>query len=209
MTPPIARRVRAQKKSRPRQSARMLSRARVAAAVRTMAAPSGTARFAAGKALFVTAEKDPGRVYPHFDAIAALLESDSKIVRWNSIQVLAALAPVDNDHKLEAVLDAYLAFIRGSNMVSAANAIRGAGKIALSRPDLLDRILPPILGVEGATYETPECRNVATGHALDALKELWPSVRRRPEVAEFVRRQRSNTRAAVARRAARLTADLP
>jgi hypothetical protein len=174
-----------------------------------MAAPSGTARFAAGKALCVTAEKDPGRVYPHFAAIAALLASDSKIVRWNSIRALAALAPVDSDRKLEAVLDAYLAFIRGSNLVSAANALRGAGKIAISRPDLLDRVLPPILGVEGATYETPECRNVAIGQALEALRELWRSVRRRPAVAQFVRRQRSNPRAAVARRAARLAADLP
>lgn len=174
-----------------------------------MAAPSGTARFAAGKALAVTAEKDPRRVYPHFEAIAALLASDSKIVRWNAMQILALLAPVDQDQKLDGVLDTCLAFIRGSNLVSAANAIRGAGRIARSRPELLDRIVPAILAVEDATYETPECRKVAIGHALDALRELWPSVRQRPEVAEFIRRQRATTRPAVARRAERMAADLP
>lgn len=196
------------KKPRQGQSTRMLTRAQVSAAVRTMIAPSGTARFAAGKALSVTAEKDPSRVYPHFAALAALLESDSKVVRWNALQIVALLAPADTDHKLDALLDKYLAFIRGSNMVSAANAIRGASLIARCRPDLLDRIIPAILEVERATYETSECRNVAIGHALNALSQLGPSVCRRPDVAAFVRRQRSNTRAAVARCAARMTADL-
>lgn len=202
-------RKRPQKKSPAKKSVRMLSTAQVPAAVRTMAAPSGTARFAAGKALAVTAEKDPSRLYPHFDAIAALLASDCKIVRWNAMQILAPLAAVDDAHKLDAILDAYLAFIRGNNLISAANAIGGAGKIALARPDLLDRILPAILEVAHATYETPECRNVAIGHALDVLQKLWPQVRERREVAEFVRNQRANTRAAVARRAERLAADVP
>ena len=203
------RRSRPHKKSSAKKPVRMLAAAQVATAVQTMAAPSGTARFAAGKALTVTAAKDPDRVYPHFDEIAALLASDSKIVRWNAMQTLAPLAAVDKAHKLDAILDTYLAFIRGSNLISAANAIGGAGQIALARPELLDRILPAILEVAHATYETPECRNVAIGHTLTVLGDLWPSVRRRPEVAEFVRRQRTNTRAAVARRAAQLTADLP
>jgi len=208
MASPSARRKPPRKKPRKGQSTRMLTRAQVSTAVRTMAAPSGAARFAAGKALSVTAEKDPSRVYPHFAAIAALLDSSSKIIRWIAIQIVALLAPADTDHKLDALLDKYLAFIRGSNMVSAANAIRGAGQIARCRPDLLDRIIPAILEVERATYETPECRNVAIGQALDALSELGPSVCRRPEAAGFIRRQRANTRAAVARCAARMTADL-
>jgi hypothetical protein len=63
--------------------------------------------------------------------------------------------------------------------------------------------------VRQATYETPQCRNVAIGHALDALRRLWAQVRARPDVAAFVRDQVSNTRPAVARRARELTADLP
>ena len=208
MTPSNTRRERSHKRPRTGQSARMLPRSRVPVAVQTMATPSGAARFQAGKALSVTAEKDPDRVYPYFDAIAALLERDSKIVRWNAIQIVASLAAADTDRKLDALLDTYLAFIRGSNLISAANAIQGAGRIARCRPDLLNWIVPAILAVERATYETPECRNVAIGKALDALRELGPSACRRPEVAAFVRRQKANTRAAVARRAERMTADL-
>jgi hypothetical protein len=62
------------------------------------------------------------------------------------------------------------------------------------------------LGVERAEYETPECRNVAIGHALEALKGLWGEVRGDEEVRGFVERQVGNTRAAVARRAWELMA---
>jgi hypothetical protein len=173
-----------------------------------MAAPSGTARFAAGKSLAATAAKDPARVYPHFDAIAVMLQSESKIVRWSAMRILALLAPADTDRKLDAVLDAYLAFIHGGNLISAANAIGGAACIGRCRPDLLDQIVPAILQVERAAYETSECRNVAIQQALDALLELGPDVCRQAKVAQFIRRQRTNARAKAARKAERMTVDL-
>ncbi len=194
-----------QKRPRP-PAPRVLAPARVPAAVQELAAPSGSARFAAGKALSVTAAKNPGRVYPHFDAIAAGLASDSQIVRWNALRIIAALASADSQRKIDALLDTYLAFIRGGNLISAANAIQGAGCIAYSRPDLLRRILPVLLAVESATYETPECRNVAIGQTLAALEKLGPSVCRRRKVLAFVRRQQTNPRTPVARFAMRLLA---
>lgn len=197
-----------QPKSRKRQTVAALPPAKVAAAVKTMAAPSGTARFAAGKALAITAAKDPARVYPYFDEIAPLLESDSKVVCWNAMQILASLAPADDGHRLDSVLDSYLAFIRGGNLVSAANAIGGSARIGKCRPDLLDRILPAILGAERAVFGTAECRNVAIQQTLDALLELGPDVCRRPEVIKFISRQTTNPRPAAAKRARQLMADL-
>jgi hypothetical protein len=208
MASSTARRKPPRKKPRKRPSPRMLTRAQVAKAVQTMAAPSGTARFAAGKALAATAERDPRRVYAHFDALVVLLQSNSKIVRWNALRVIASLAGVDTERKLDPCLDAYLTPIRGKNLVSAANAIQGAGRIAHVRPDLQDRLIPAILEVERATYEMSECRHVAIGQALNALREIGPSACRRPDVAAFVHRQQTNPRVAVARCATRMADDL-
>lgn len=187
----------------------MLPQARVAGAVATMAEPKGTARFGAGKVLCVTARKDPSRVYPHLDEIAALLDSESKVVRWNALQLMGLLARVDDERKLDSYLDAYLGIITGGNLISAANAIQGAGLIAQSRSDLVERVVRVLLSVEQATYDTDECRNVALGHVLKVLQALGPSVLSRPAVTEFIRRQEGNTRAAVARHAAKLAAGLP
>ena len=79
------------------------------------------------------------------------------------MQIIARLAAADADRKVDGILHTYLGFISAGNLISAANAIQGAGQIGRSRPDLVDRIVPAILGVERATYETPECRNVAIG----------------------------------------------
>jgi len=209
MATSTTRQARPKKSARKKPVVRVLTRTQVGGAIRTMFEPKGTARFAAGKALVVTAEKAPERVYPGFDAVAALLGSDSRIVRWNAMQILARLAGVDKEGKIDEVLDAFIRFIKGGNMVTAANAINGLARIVLARPDLIERTLPAMLGVENESYETPECRNVAIGHALKALAELWPLVSSRPEVAAFVKRQQGNTRAAVARKAGKLAAELP
>lgn len=187
---------------------RLLSRAQVPAAVAAFAAPSGTARFTAGKTLHATAVRDAGRVYPYFDAIAELMGSDCRIVCWEAIRVIAELAAVDTNHKVDALLDRYLAFVSGDSMVSAANAVRGAGKIGHARADLLDRIVPAILVVERATYRTAECRNVVIGHALATLREMGPRIIARPDVLDFVRRQTSNSRRFVARCAENILADV-
>lgn len=184
----------------------VLRAAQVAAAVETLGLPKGTARFASGKALINTAELHPERVYPYFDQLAARLNAESKIVRWGAQHILGRLAAVDADHKLDALLDDYLAPIRGPNLIAAANAIGGAGRIAAARPELLERIVPALLAAGRARYETPECRNVACGAVLDALGRVWPAVRGRADVRRFVQRQRKSTRAAVARRAQKLAA---
>jgi hypothetical protein len=186
------------------RATRTLAGVKIAKAVQRMGAASGTDRYAAGKELIATAEKYPERVYPHFAAVARLLGSDAKIVRWEAQRILALLAGVDAENRMEPLLDAYLAYIRGSNMISASNAIKGAGEIARARPELRDRIVAAILQVEQAAYETPECRNVAIGHALEALKGMWTEVGRDEAVRGFVDRQVGNTRAAVARRAREL-----
>jgi hypothetical protein len=64
--------------------------------------------------------------------------------------------------------------------------------IALAKPDLADRIVDETMKVEKGRYKTAECRNVALGHALDALGRL------------FVKRQLRNPRNATRKRAERL-----
>jgi hypothetical protein len=193
-------------KMKAKKVVRALTAGQVGRAVARLGAPTGTDRYNAGKELIVTAEKFPERVYPHFAAIAGLLGTEAKIVRWEVQRILSLLAGVDVENRMEPLLGEYLAYIRGTNMISAANAIGGAGIIALAQPALRGRIVPAILEVEGAVYETPECRNVAIGHALEALGGIWETVRGDAAVRGFVERQKANTRAAVAKRARELLA---
>lgn len=158
-------------------------------------------RFGASKALRILSERVPELIYPHFDFFAALLSQDNHILQWNATLTLANLARVDREAKIEAILDRYLDLISGPNLISAANAMRGAAIIGVAQPRLVKRIVTRIMRVERTDYTTPECRNVAIGHALKALEELVDLLPDRRAVRLFAARQLGNRRPATSAKA--------
>jgi hypothetical protein len=158
-------------------------------------------RFAASKALRILSERVPALIYPHFDFFAAMLSHNNHILQWNAALTLANLARVDREGKIEGILDRYLALISGPNLISTANAIRGAAIIGVAQPQLLKRIVSRIMRVEDTEYATPECRNVAVGHALKALEELVDLLPDPRGVRLFAARQLGNRRPATSARA--------
>jgi hypothetical protein len=91
-------------------------------------------------------------------------------------------------------------------MVTAANTILGAARIARSKPALTERIVSKILQVENAGYIlhgelSPECRNVVCGHAVQALTEIYDQIGAKKPVRDFMERQLHSSRPAVRRKA--------
>ena len=83
--------------------------------------------------------------------------------------LIGCLAAVDRRGAVTRILDRYLAPLRGPDLITAANVIAGAARIATAKPRLADRIAKALLGVSRARYATPECRNVALGAAIEDL----------------------------------------
>ena len=160
-------------------------------------------KFGASKALRIMSERLPELLYRHFDFFAAMLDHDNQILKWNATLTLANLARVDRAGKIEAILDQYLDLISGPNMITAANAIRGAAIIGLAKPHLVRRILLRIMRVERVEYATPECRNVAIGHALRALEQLADLLPDQRVLRLFAARQLGNPRPATSAKARR------
>jgi hypothetical protein len=158
-------------------------------------------RFGCLKVLRLLSERRPSMLYPHFDQFVSLLGDDNSILKWGAIIIIGNLAVVDQDNKMDVLLDRYLQPILGPVMITAANTINGAAKVALAKPHLMDKVVCALLQVETATYQTPECRNVALGHALKSLALVFNHVRDRQPIIEFARRQLRNRRNAVQRRA--------
>ena len=125
-------------------------------------------KFGACKALRNLSECAPDLIYPQFDFFASFLRHENSILRWNAILLLGNLAPVDGERRVDRIIDDYLSPIRGPHLIDAANTIRGATAMATAKPYLADLIARHIVEVERASYATPECRNVAIGHAIDS-----------------------------------------
>ena len=158
-------------------------------------------RYGSAKVLRLIGESSPELLYPHFDLFFGLFEGENTFHRWGSAQILGNLAAVDREGKLEKVLGRFLAPIRGREMIAAANAIAAGAKIAAVQPALAGRIAAAILQVEDAEYKTPECRNVAIGHAIKAFGRFYPLIPDRRAVYDFVARQLDNPRPATRKKA--------
>ncbi|MBN1123630.1 MAG: hypothetical protein JXA82_01385, partial [Sedimentisphaerales bacterium] len=146
--------------------------------IKGIRAPKGSVRFAYEKVLRLISEQRPDLVYPYWNVFRELSVCDNSILKWGAILILSHLAVVDEDKRLDAVLEEYYAPIQGPMMITAGNIIRGSVTIAAAKPYLIRRITREILRVEEGQYEShgepsPECRNVAIGHAIDALDQLF------------------------------------
>jgi len=166
-------------------------------------------RVAASKLLCVLSERSPEVLYGQFDTLARVLRQETGILKRNAMLTLANLAAIDHEKKLDAILDAYLAPILGSNLVEAACTLRGAATIALVKPELAPRIAKTILGVEKAEYASSDSRNVAISHAITALSELVPLLPDTHNVRLFLRRQTKNPRRITRNKARRLLKKWP
>jgi hypothetical protein len=169
---------------------------------------TGSKRFAYEKVLRRVSEKQPALMYPYFDFFAGRLDHENSFLKWGAIMTVANLTAADAAKKFEALFRRYYEPIGGPVMITAANIIGSSVRIAGAKPALVDAITDEILKVEKAKYmnkgrRSPECRNVAIGHALDVLDRLFDQTGRKTEVLHFVRRQLRNTRKPVAGKAER------
>jgi hypothetical protein len=166
---------------------------------------SKTARvkYGSAKVLKRVSEQAPELLYPWWDSFMRLLEDENAFLRWGAAQILGNLAAVDREDKLEAVLDRFFAPISGPEMIGAANAIAAGASMALAKPHLADRIAKEILKVERASYQRPECHNVAMGHAIKSFDRFFRHVKNQRSVVAFVTRQLDNPRPATRKKAER------
>ena len=168
-----------------------------------LSAAKANLKYGCAKVLEVISERNPQVLYPKFDRFVELLGHSNKILQWEAIRIIASLSDVDSKNKVEKILDTYSAPIGGPVMITAANVIKGAAKIALAKPHLTGRIVRKFLSVEKGRYQTGECRNVILGHAIEGLELLFEQIEDRKPVLRFVRRQEKNTRNATRRKAER------
>ena len=169
--------------------------------LRGLCAKAGRVRMACIKDLERLSRNSPEILYPWFDRFVELLDSENSILRWNATRILANLAPVDKEAKLDAILEKFLAPIRGSQMIAAAVTLQSAPTLVRAKPYLAERVALAMLGVARARYQTEECRNVALGHAIEAFGRMFDLVPDQGRVQRLVRTQRNNTRAGTRKRA--------
>ena len=164
-------------------------------------AAAARVRYGAGKQLQILSKKTPAMLYPHWDRFVALLDSPRTILRWMAAAILADLIRVDTERKFDKLFRRYFRPIREHVMITAGNIIRYTPTIVMARPDLAEKIVREILKVKSAEYQTPACRDIAIGHAILALGEIYPRCASQAAIRRFVQEQVGNDRPATRKKA--------
>ena len=166
----------------------------------------GTIRFGCEKIIRLISEQKPKLIYPHFNEISSLLDSDNNILKWGAIVIISNLTSVDADKKFEKIFMKYFAPITGRQMITSSNIVKNAWKIAIEKPSLIEKITKEILKVEEAEYENKgeqsrECNYITCGHAVDSFSRFFDRIKNKRPVIDFIKRQLDNPRSAVAKKA--------
>jgi len=148
------------------------------------------------KELVTFSMKEPQQLYPHFDKIAVLLESDKKVLVWNSLKIIGNLALVDKDNKIDELLSDIISMLNKGNLITAKNAIESLGKIAFAKRDLTELIVVNLLQVENYKYETEESTNIAVGKAITVLTKLYPITEKKAAIKALAEKHLKNERPA-------------
>jgi hypothetical protein len=145
-----------------------------------------TYRYNCVRVLFRAIEAHPGLFYPYWERFAGRIRDPNGFYRSTAAQALAHLASVDDDRRLDAILDAHLRMLDDEKIMVARYFTQTIHLVAEARPDLRERIVDCLLGVEATRHNESRLSLLKTDvlGAFDALFDALP-VQQRKEILAF------------------------
>lgn len=170
--------------------------------VKGLSSEEAKVKFGSGKVLKLISEKEPEKLYSHFDSIKKFLDHENKILKWTAIIILGNLASVDKKNKVKEIVDTLVSFLHEEKMITANNSIMALGHIAKEKKELRDEITEELLKVEDCKYDTDECLRIALGGVIDAISLYYPEIEGgSEEVLKFVKKQLKSERKSTKKKA--------
>jgi hypothetical protein len=158
-------------------------------------------KYPRAKNLISLAREKPAEIYPNLGSFVELLDSENKILKWTAIDIIGALARVDNAKTIDKLMGRLFGLLSAGNMITAHHVITALTDIALAKPEYKAEITSELLRVEHYHYDTDECRNITIGKVILAISTYFDELEDKEATFEFVGRQTKNTRNATRKKA--------
>jgi hypothetical protein len=144
-------------------------------------------RFNSFKVLLFISAKHPEVLYPKWDSLAGLLDSNNSYLKYIAIYLIANLAQVDVEARLERIFERLYSILNGEGTITAAHLARNSGKIARAKPELRAKITKRLMNID-RTHQSKQ-KELIKGHAIEAFDEYFEEAENQPEIIEFVKKQ--------------------
>jgi hypothetical protein len=132
-------------------------------------------------------EDQPELLYPKYDYLANLLDSDNHYQRNIAINLIANLALIDTENKFEKIFDKYFSNIDGNRTMVAGQAAINSGKIARAKPNLRTKITKRLLNLE-KTHKGKHV-DLIIAYAIEAFEQYFKELSNKKEILVFIKTQ--------------------
>jgi hypothetical protein len=152
------------------------------------------------KELLKIASETPEILYDYYDYWTEMMNSGNSIFKWTAIDIIGYLSAVDTEDKTDTQIKNLLTHLHGGNLITSNHAIFSLGLIAKNKPHHKQRILKELLAISKDTFETDECKNIATGKVILTLGNFQDDINNK-EALSFIKQARNNSRNATRKKA--------
>jgi len=157
-------------------------------------------KYGCARVLKTLSEKNPEVLYPEWDFLVDMLNSDNTFLRSGAAVIIANLTKVDSEGQFEKMFNKFYKLLDDESMVTAANVVKVSGVIAKAEPGLQSRITNRLLSID-QTHHGAECKNVIKGHAILAFGEFFEESKDKRKIPEFVKNELKTARPATRKKA--------
>lgn len=111
------------------------------------------------------------QVYPFFDQFTEMIKESNSYIRTRGLVLIAANAKWDTNHKIDEIIDEFLAHITDEKPITARQCIMLLPHIASCRPDLVQDIKTALLTANITRYRD-SMQPLVRKDISNALKEI-------------------------------------
>ena len=165
--------------------------------VKGVSSSKAAIRYGCAKVLMDLSEERPGELYPYLDEFVELLDSKYRILTWTALTIIANLAKVDKERKIDAILSKYYSYLDNDYLVTVVTVVGNSAKIAIAKPYLTQKITAELLRVDDISvtpHLTEECKRVILEKTIDCFDAIFDQLHDKAEVLSLVKRQLDSPR---------------
>jgi hypothetical protein len=142
-------------------------------------------RYGSFEVLLRLSEEKPESLYPHWDFLADMLDSDNAYWKLIAVRLIANLTRADSENRFEKIFDRYYNLLSDS-VIIAGHITANSGKIARAKPKLQAEITNRLLNIDKTTQKH---KDLIKAGAIASFGEYFAESKDKERIVEFVRQQ--------------------
>ena len=144
-----------------------------------------TERHGSFEVLLRLSEQQPELLYPSWDFLADMIDSDNAYWKLIAVRLIANLARVDTEDRFEKIFDKYYNLLNDSVIV-AGHITANSGRIARAKPELQAKITDRLLNIDSTSQKH---KDLVKAGAIDSFGEYFAEYSDKESIMEFVKQQ--------------------